>query len=402
MSIENELICNLDLTHKNGKIASFDLDGTLIKTKSGRIFAKDKNDWIFFNDNVCSKLKELHDKGFDIVIFTNQKQLCKKPDKQKDFIEKITNIITKINLPISYFISVGSGYYRKPCTGPFDVLINVLINGLNNQLLHKDSFYCGDAGGRNKGWKYIIQDSNGNNQTIKQEKKDFSASDYYFANNIGLTFVVPEQLFFNTKKYTKLKLPIRSFLNNNNNNTSQRDKIKESILKIYNGDVGNNTKRIVIIMIGFPASGKSHLSQELLSLLSDDDSEILNLDTIKNQNKLRKRYKSLIEQNYNIIVDNTNVKKEDRQFYIDNSSDNHVVVGINFLASEELLKHLNMYRTQKTKNQKKKISTIVYNMMKKKHEKPQKEEGFHEIFEYDINSNIATEESHGKEFFYYY
>ena len=112
-------------------------------------------------------------------------------------------------------------------------------------------------------------------------------------------------------------------------------------MKIYSGDEDNNITKIVIIMIGFPASGKSHLSQELLALLSDDDSEILNLDTIKNKNKLRKKYKSLIEQNYNIIVDNTNVKKEDRQFYIDNSSDNHVVIGINFVASEELLKHLN-------------------------------------------------------------
>ena len=49
---------NLDLTKKY-KMASFDLDYTLIKTKSGNIFPKNKNDWLLLNDQIKPKLLEL-------------------------------------------------------------------------------------------------------------------------------------------------------------------------------------------------------------------------------------------------------------------------------------------------------------------------------------------------------
>lgn len=36
------------------KIFAFDMDGCIIETKSGNSFAKDKNDWRFFQGRVCS------------------------------------------------------------------------------------------------------------------------------------------------------------------------------------------------------------------------------------------------------------------------------------------------------------------------------------------------------------
>ena len=41
----------------SNKIAAFDLDGTLIKTKSGRRFPKDKDDWVIINETIKTKLK---------------------------------------------------------------------------------------------------------------------------------------------------------------------------------------------------------------------------------------------------------------------------------------------------------------------------------------------------------
>lgn len=41
-------------------IASFDMDDTIITRKSGAKFPKDANDWLFLNDKVSPKIKELY------------------------------------------------------------------------------------------------------------------------------------------------------------------------------------------------------------------------------------------------------------------------------------------------------------------------------------------------------
>lgn len=53
-------------------MAGFDMDWTIIKTKSGKTFAVDSDDWDFLFPEVKPKLQQLHKDGFRIVIFTNQ------------------------------------------------------------------------------------------------------------------------------------------------------------------------------------------------------------------------------------------------------------------------------------------------------------------------------------------
>ena len=52
------------------KIAGFDLDGTLIKTKSKKVFPKDKDDWVLWNDNVKSILYQYYNNCYKIDLFT--------------------------------------------------------------------------------------------------------------------------------------------------------------------------------------------------------------------------------------------------------------------------------------------------------------------------------------------
>lgn len=49
------------------------MDCTLINTKSGAKFAKNAGDWVYWDEKVPAKLRELYNDGYKIVIFTNQK-----------------------------------------------------------------------------------------------------------------------------------------------------------------------------------------------------------------------------------------------------------------------------------------------------------------------------------------
>lgn len=48
---------------QSSKVAAFDLDGVLIKTKLGGTFPKDRNDWIWWRPFVKDKLVELDKEG---------------------------------------------------------------------------------------------------------------------------------------------------------------------------------------------------------------------------------------------------------------------------------------------------------------------------------------------------
>lgn len=55
------------------KVASFDLDGTLIVTKSGKRFAQSDSDWQWFHPaRVPGKLAKLLTDGYTLVLFSNQ------------------------------------------------------------------------------------------------------------------------------------------------------------------------------------------------------------------------------------------------------------------------------------------------------------------------------------------
>jgi hypothetical protein len=60
-----------DFKAKPLKIAGFDLDSTLIVSKSGALFGKSPSDWKMWHESVKPKLEELVEQGFRIVVFTN-------------------------------------------------------------------------------------------------------------------------------------------------------------------------------------------------------------------------------------------------------------------------------------------------------------------------------------------
>lgn len=133
-------------TTPNSKILSFDMDDTLIKTKSGAKFPKDTKDWVFWHDKVVPKLKEWSAKGFKIVIFTNQNGISKGHTTEAQIKEKIENITQKVGVPVQALIASADDSYRKPSK----ILWNFFSEKMNGNIDVNltESIFCGDAAGR--------------------------------------------------------------------------------------------------------------------------------------------------------------------------------------------------------------------------------------------------------------
>lgn len=300
MFLKNDTIYYLfDKSIKN-KIAAFDLDFTLIKTKSGKKFPIDFNDWELLNNKILNILKNLYNDNYSIVIFTNQRGISKGKMSVENFYTKFTNIKTKLNIPVSIILATGEDRYRKPMTGMWEFFQeNIDIN-----IDKENSFYVGDAAGR-----------------IYNNSKDHSTDDMYFANNIGLKFFTPEQYFkLNDKPHKINKFNLKSNCN----------KISFKLPE----------KNNLIILVGPPASGKSYIVKNYFK-----NYKYISLDKLKTKNKLLSKFKKYLIENNNIIIDNTNNKKADRNNYIKLAT-NYYKTIIYMDIPKEVVKYLNKYRVQ--------------------------------------------------------
>ena len=117
------------------------MDGTIITTKSGKVFPKDNSDWQFLYPEVAKKLQDLHKDGFKIVIITNQAGMSKGHTDVKGWRGKVADITKKIGIPIQVFVSLGTGIYRKPAPGMWDALTKDFNDGVSVDL--STSVYVG-------------------------------------------------------------------------------------------------------------------------------------------------------------------------------------------------------------------------------------------------------------------
>lgn len=189
---------------KGERFAIFDFDNTLVTTKNGSPFAKDRYDWTYRFSNVPLKLNNLYKQGYNVAIRTDQTKAFK--------IEMIKDVIADLKIPIFTIIGI-SPQYKKP-----DVSLAAAY--LPNVEFSK-SFYVGDAAGR---------------------KEDWSNVDLEFALSLGLDFKTPEEYFSSTPR--KQPSPVI-------------EKIKPDT---------HVQKDEIVIMVGIPGSGKSTIAKSMLPL----------------------------------------------------------------------------------------------------------------------------------------
>jgi bifunctional polynucleotide phosphatase/kinase len=324
----------------NDNIASFDLDGTLISTKSNKKFPIDSNDWIWKYEIVPKRLKELYNNNYSIIIVTNQAGLST-DEKIEEWKTKINNIQKELGFQLLVLVAITKDEYRKP----FPTFRKYFPSKITN-----DSFYCGDACGR---------------------KNDFSDTDLKFALNCGLQFLTPEHFFLDEK-------------NDFPNVTYMFDLAN----KIKSTDIDFKPRhKEVLIMVGLQGSGKSTFAKNIANktyILDNNNFNycIVNQDELKTMPKCLKFADLQIKKNHSLIIDMTNPSIEKRKIWIDFAKEHNYTCRIAIMkTSLELSKHNNMYRSLVNKTEH--IPDIAYNIYKKNFIYPTKEENVDDVLEID-------------------
>lgn len=132
------------------------------------------------------------------------------------------------------------------------------------------------------------------------------------------------------------------------------------------------SEKTAIIFIGIQGSGKSWYYHRFLS----EGFEHINLDTLHTRNKERLAIENAISLGRNIVIDNTNPTKEDRQRYIPMlRAAGYRIKGYFFESRVQDCIRRNAQRTGKAR-----VPNAVIAATSNKLELPSKDEGFDELY----------------------
>lgn len=125
----------------------------------------------------------------------------------------------------------------------------------------------------------------------------------------------------------------------------------------------------IIIMMGYPGSGKSTIAQ---NICKNERFIYIEGDVYKTSAKMIKASLEHISQNKSIVFDATNSSSKKRKEYIElGKKYNYEVVCIHVSTSLEIA-----YERNKLRNYKKYVPRIAYSVYSKYYEQPNKNEGF--------------------------
>jgi len=303
------IIYNMNNAKIQEKMASFDYDWTVVNPKDGKTFPTSIDDWVWLYPGVPEKIKQYYEDGYMIDVFTNQSKAWK--------CEQVKLVMKQLEIPLFVIIATEKEEYK-----PNPILFNTPFG--KNAINKEESFFVGDALGR---------------------KSDFSDSDKVFAENIGIKWYSPEDIF--TTNAEMFELPI----------------------------IPLSTNPELIIMMGYPGSGKSTIAENICK----NDNRYIRIagDTYKTSSKMRKASLEYILQSKSIVFDATHSSIKKRKEFIDLSKKyNYEVKCVHVTTSLEI-----SYKRNKSRCDEKQVPKIAYSVYKKYYEEPREEEGFklHEI-----------------------
>lgn len=177
-------------------------------------------------------------------------------DQTKDWkVEMIKHVIKELDVPVIAVIAMDKTYHKP---NP-----QLFLSHFEGKYLPEDSFFVGDAAGRDGDW---------------------AAKDKEVAQKLGVTFYTPEELFPLDKK---------------------RDMNEKEKWFVSN-------EKEVVIMVGYPASGKSTIAK---NIFEKKGYIRIDGDLLKTPERMVREAKKVIA-NHSVVFDATNATKEKRKHFI--------------------------------------------------------------------------------------
>ena len=309
------VVIRLNNPRHRQKLAMFDYDWTLVKPKANRKFPKDENDWQWYTDAVPYVLRKHYDDGYGIYVFTNQTKDWKK--------QHILNSLGSLNIPMTIVIAYNLAEHK-----PSPVMFKTVMEG--KKWKPEGSFFAGDALGR---------------------KSDFADTDLGFARSIGVVARSPEELFVLDT-------------DTNGDDVGWRNTGLEEALK----KVVPSTKQEVVIMVGYPGSGKSTIAKNL----EKQGYLVVDGDTYKTDEKRLAVGMEGLKKGSSVVFDATNLTRKKRALYVGLANSMKLPVRCVFVAVPlERALERNLKRPEE-----KRVPRVAYYKMQKTFEAPSEDEGF--------------------------
>lgn len=361
---DSGLLVRISNIHQNepeflyyNKIAGFSFNNTLIKLKTG--MANNQRDaWKPLNNKVISKLVEIHEQQYSIVIFSNQMDIAKgkySKDDLKYKFDEFVKLVFKKNIPILGFFSLEKNFCQKPYTGMWKIMES-LYRKNKYPLPNRDkSIFIGNLGGRRSLYRKYAKRSS-----------DSSYIDRAFAYNVSMKYKTPE-MFFNDEKIRREWKYGDYILSKEEMLQIQSESQNKEYTNVFNHGVKyfikssfGDLKQFLIIMVGPPKSSKS----SLVNYIVDDTKDCVERKKIKpwtvidpmsfsnkNSYSLKKCSTKITEEityGNSVIVDGINGTTECRASYIDlvKDFDNIGILMIEMRVSLKLAKHLNHMKVE--------------------------------------------------------
>ncbi|CAB1100226.1 unnamed protein product [Ectocarpus sp. CCAP 1310/34] len=348
-----------DRSRVSTHIVAFDMDGTLIKTKSGKRFGDAADDWQLWNGKIPTVLRKWHDRGYKVAIISNQMGVGTGKVDPRMLKAKVRSVVKALGIPVEAYLACRDDYYRKPRPGCWEMVSTSYNGGLDVE--KAACLYVGDAAGRPKQGTH---------------KKDFSAGDLKLALNAKIPFQTPEQFFMRSttpihknRSLAMLGFDPSTLLGKGSGGSAESLSRRE-------GDGGGGLE--MVVLVGPPGGGKSTLCKDKLP-----DHARINQDELKSLKRCEREAGERLRGGRSVVIDATNAGRGTRAGWLDLARQHGATARCIYLTTpKEACFHLNAFRgcnPWSPEGERRKVPDVVIHTWFKYVDPPHKNEGFSEI-----------------------